>query len=309
MTDWWDEPYKGGPMVAVPGFPRPLYPPDAAKQGKTPSADGPDVEAYKRTVWRAGRWPGPASAFDRTYSNGFAHGSGGNVAQSGIAGVQRQQKVEPTTGWVGQATFNTLRSIRVPTGSHQGEMAMDANAANLIAQAWQLYGGQEPAPIPPAPPSGQTTRQRALAAAITYLGVKESPAGSNKTKFGAWYGGDGRPWCAMFASYCYEVDAGGSPSFAKGQSYAYVPYIVNDARQHRNGLSVPSSVMPGDLVCYDWGRDGTYDHVGLFEAWTSGSAFTAIEGNTSVDNNSNGGEVMRRQRSTTGQATTFVRVA
>ena len=55
MNEWWESGYPGGPMVKVAGFPRPLYPPDAARYGKRPSIDGPDVEAYKRTVSRAGR--------------------------------------------------------------------------------------------------------------------------------------------------------------------------------------------------------------------------------------------------------------
>jgi hypothetical protein len=66
-------------------------------------------------VWRAGRWQGPASSFDRAFSNAFSHGRGGNVGESGVAGVQRQQGIE-ASGWVGEQTFNTLRSIRVPTG-------------------------------------------------------------------------------------------------------------------------------------------------------------------------------------------------
>lgn len=306
MSAWYEEPYKGGPLVPAPGFPRPLYSPDA-EPGHTPSVNGPDIEAYKRTVWRAGRWQGPASAFDRAYSNAFAHGKSGNVAESGIAGVQRQQGLDPT-GFVGKQTFNTLRSIRCPKGPHEGEMAMDVTAQNLIAQAWQLYGGSEPDPEPPEP-EGQTTRQRALIAAIADLGYKESPAGSNHTKFGEWYGCDYQPWCAMAVTYWFEHSAGGSPSFSQGVNYAYCPYVVSDARNGRNGLSIPSSVIPGDLVLYDWQSDGTYDHIGIFEAWTGGSSFTAIEGNTSTSDNSNGGEVQRRQRSTTGQATTFVRVA
>jgi hypothetical protein len=292
-------------MVAVPGFPRPLYPPDAAEQQA--SVDGPDVEAYKRVVWRAGRWPGPASGFDRAYSNGFAHGKSGNVAETGVAGVQRQQGLDPT-GAVGEKTFNLLRSIRVPAGPHEGEMAMDANAANLVAQAWQLYGGKEPEPLPPEP-DGKTTRERALAAAINDLGYSESPAGSNATKYGRWYGADYQPWCAMAVTYWFEAMGGGSPSFVQGQNYAYCPYVVSDARNGRNGLSVPATVVAGDLVLFDWARDGTYDHIGIFEGWVGGSTFTAIEANTSTSDNSNGGEVMRRQRDTTGQATTFVRVA
>jgi hypothetical protein len=305
MADWWEEPYKGGPMVAVPGFPRPLYPPDADEQGKRPSVDGPDVEAYKRTVWRAGRWPGPASSFDRAYSNGFAHGKSGNVINTGIAGVQRQQHVDDT-GWIGEKTFNTLRSIRVPDGPHEGEMAMDANAANLIALAWQQFGGAEP---DEPDVDDESTRKQALAGAVGWLGTKESPAGSNHTVFGEWYGVDYQPWCAIFVTYCFEVEAGGSPSFAKSTSYAYVPYIVSDARNGRNGLSVTSSPIAGDLVCYDWAFDGEHDHVGIFEAWQGGSTFNAIEGNTGPEDYSNGGQVMRCSRSVPNQGTVFVRVA
>src|SRR5215471_18684233 len=137
-ADWYTRPYNGGPMIAIPGFPRPLYPPDAEKQGKTPSAKGPDVLAYKRVVWRLGRWPGPASAFDEAYSNAFSHGKpGGNVADSGLAGVQRQAKISPDTGWIGEKTFNLLRSVRVPEGlPNAGQMAMDAKAQSLLVQAW-----------------------------------------------------------------------------------------------------------------------------------------------------------------------------
>jgi hypothetical protein len=301
MTEWWEHAYKGGPMVKVDGFPRPLYPPAAVNHGKHPSSDGPDVEAYKRTVSRAGRWPW--QSFDQAYSNGFAHGTSGNVEQTGVQGVQRQQDID-ATGWIGEKTFNTLRSIRVPKGPHEGEMAMDEYAANLIDEAWAMFGGHEPAPEPSA-----TLRQLALANAISQLGVKESPPDSNNVEYCDWYGMVG-PWCAMFTTWSYET-SGDSPSFIRAQRYAYVPYIVGDARANRYGLKVTGDPIPGDLVCYDWGWDGEFDHVGLFEAWApgSGSTFTAIEGNTSVDNNSNGGEVMRRTRRVPDQSTVFVRVA
>src|SRR5215467_8058011 len=135
-------------MVKVAGFPRPLYPPDATKQGKRASVDGPDVEAYKRTVSRAGRWPW--QAFDQTFSNGFAHGKSGNVGETGVAGVQRQQHLD-ATGWIGEKTFNTLRSIRCPSGPHAGEMAMDSRAVALINEAFKIFGGSEPAPVQSGP--------------------------------------------------------------------------------------------------------------------------------------------------------------
>ena len=289
---WWQQPYPGG-VVPAPGFPRRLEP------GSKP--DGPDVEAYKRTVWRAGRWPGPASQFDQEYSRGFALGKGPNVVDTGVAGVQRQQRM-PDTGVIDEAMFDVLRSIVIPAGlPNAGQLAMDANAANLIAEAYAQFNP----PVPP--PEKMTVRQAALAGAVSWLGYTESPAGSNQTVFGRWYGMDQQPWCAMFASYCYEVEAGGSPSFAAGSRYAYVPYIVQDARSGSNGLTVTSGPIPGDLVCYDWQRDSTFDHVGLWEAGTA-TSFTAVEGNTSTSNDSNGGQVMRRNRSSSEGNIVFVRV-
>jgi hypothetical protein len=297
--DWWEKAYKGGPMVKVKGFPRPLYPPDANKYGKKPSVDGPDVEAYKRTVSRAGRWPW--QSFDDSYSNGFAHGTSGNVGETGVAGVQRQQDIDDT-GWLGEKTFNTLRSIRCPQGPHEGEMAMDAYSADLINKAWERFGGHEP-----APDDGKTLRKKALDKAISQLGIKESPPNSNQVKYCTWYGLLG-PWCAMFVTWCFET-AGDSPSFLQGGRYSYVPYIVADARNGKYGLKTTDDPQPGDLVAYDWGFDGTYDHVGIFEKWLNSTQWNAIEGNTSTSNDSNGGEVMRRTRTKGAQATVFVRVA
>jgi hypothetical protein len=262
--DWWQHGYPGGTMVPVAGFPRPLYPLDAARYGKRPSSDGPDVVAYKRTVSRAGRWPW--QPFDDTYSNAFAHGKPpGNVADSGVAGVQRQGDLDDT-GWVGQPTFNLLRSIRIPAGlPHAGEPAMDAHAAELVDYAYAMFGGHEP-----DPPAG-TVRQAALERAVTQLGVTEAPPDSNHVKYTDWYGMAG-PWCAMFATWCYELAAADqgrdSPAFARGSRYAYVPYIVGDARALRYGLETVGEPIAGDLVCYDWSGDTVHDHVGIFEKWT-----------------------------------------
>jgi Peptidase M15 len=144
MTEWWKKAYPGGPMVVVKGLPRPLYPADAPS-GYPQSEDGPDVEAYKRTISRAGRWEW--QHFDRVYSNAFSHGkAGGNVGESGVAGVQRQGKIQ-ATGWMGKGTLNLLRSIRIPEGlSHAGEPAMDARSVELINAAWDKFQGKETPP-------------------------------------------------------------------------------------------------------------------------------------------------------------------
>jgi hypothetical protein len=290
-------------MEKVAGFPRPLYPPDAAAHGKQPSAPGPDVEAYKRTVSRAGRWPW--SDFNDTYTDEFALGrAGGNVPETGIAGVQRQGHLDDT-GWVGEKTFNLLRSIVIPSPlPNHGQPAMDQTSINLINQAYELFGGHEPAPDSPQ----RATREAALDLAAGQLGVKESPPESNQVKYTDWYGMIG-PWCAMFVTWAYELnDAGPSPSFVRGTNYAYVPYMVSDAQSGYNGFSVTDDPIPGDLVCFDWDWNWEYDHVGLFEKWTGPTTFSAIEGNTSTSNQSNGGEVMRRTRDVNGQRTVFIRV-
>jgi hypothetical protein len=299
--EWWTHAYPGGKLVAVNGFPRPVYPPDVTP-GRVPSIDGSDIEAYKRTVSRAGRWEW--QAFDQQFSNAFSHGkAGGNVGESGIAGIQRQQNLDPS-GWIGQQTFNTLRSIRIPEGlPHAGEMAMDARSVELINAAWKRFKGS----AQPESSSG-TAAQARLAQAQSQIGVKESPPNSNQCRFTDWYGMVG-PWCAMFTSWADQTGIRPTHSFVRGTLYAYVPYIVSDARLGLNGLAITSDPQPGDLVCYDWAWDGEFDHIGIFENWTVGkSEFTAIEGNTSVDNNSNGGAVMRRTRNRDEQATVFIKV-
>lgn len=137
-------------------------------------------------------------------------------------------------------------------------------------------------------------RLKALARAVTQLGVEESPAGTNQQKFGAWYGDDGEPWCAMFVTWAYVLE--GSTAFKRGSRWAYVPWIVNAARAGQGGLAITTSPYPGDLACYDWDNDGIADHVGLFERPENKGAFSAIEGNTGIGNDSNGGKVMRRER-------------
>lgn len=138
-------------------------------------------------------------------------------------------------------------------------------------------------------------REKALARALTQVGTTESPRGSNRQKFGDWYGMNGVPWCAIFVTWAYAGT--GTISFKKGSRYAYVPYIVADARAGRYGLQTVREPLPGDVVCYDW-DGGVADHVGLFEKWVDRGrgTFKAVEGNTAVGNDSNGGEVMRRER-------------
>jgi hypothetical protein len=152
--------------------------------------------------------------------------------------------------------------------------------------------------------------EKAFNEAVKWVGTKESPAGSNLNPFGKWYGANGVSWCAEFVSYC--LSKAGSKF-----KYAYVPYVVNDARSGRNGLSVVSkaSVRHGDLVCFDWPGEspGVADHIGFFDHWVNQAAgtFATVEGNTSPDDHgdqSNGGEVCRKLRYVSN-VQVFVRVS
>lgn len=155
--------------------------------------------------------------------------------------------------------------------------------------------------------TAQPRRVKALAWLTGHLGDKENPAGSNRVVWASeWYGIIG-PWCAMGVTRAYYET--GSKAFVKGSRYAYCPFIYHDARYGANGLQIVADPLPGDLVLYDWQGNGVADHVGLFEKWADkrDGIFNAIEGNTAIGNDSNGGEVMRRSR-TRKQVQAFVRV-
>jgi hypothetical protein len=131
---------------------------------------------------------------------------------------------------------------------------------------------------------------KALAKAITQIGTKESPFGSNLQKYGSWYGMNGVAWCAIFASWCF------AHTDFKRFRYSYVPAIHDDARNVRNGLCVVRTPRPGDLACFNFGgvRDA---HVEFVEKMTgAGSTFESVGGNTGHTNYSNGGEVLRSTR-------------
>ena len=132
-----------------------------------------------------------------------------------------------------------------------------------------------------------TTAQALLEIARGELGTKESPAGSNRVKYATWYGLPGQPWCVMFVMWVFAQAGAALPTRT-----ASCTLLMNAAK--KAGTWVTSGYLPGDVVIYDWGANGVPDHCGIVES-ASGSAVTAIEGNTAVGNDSDGGEVMRRE--------------
>lgn len=139
------------------------------------------------------------------------------------------------------------------------------------------------------------TAEALLRVATGELGTKEFPEDSNKVKYNtAYYGrevsGSAYPWCAVFVWWCFQQAGVELPV-----KTASCTALRNAAK--RAGMWVTGNYKPGDVVIYDWTNDGTLDHCGIIETVTN-SGVVAIEGNTAVGNDSNGGAVMRRTRTT-----------
>ena len=137
-----------------------------------------------------------------------------------------------------------------------------------------------------------TTANDILRVARGELGVRESPAGSNLTKYGAWYGMNGEPWCVMFVQWVFDRAGAGALLPVKTASCSALMTAAKKA-----GSWITSGYQPGDVVIYDFpGTAWRTDHCGIVEE-AGANYIVAIEGNTGTGNDSNGGQVQRRTRS------------
>ena len=126
MSEWYEVKYPKSSNPPDVELPRTL------SVGVT---DAVDVLAFKRSIWRAGRWPGPASSFDDTYSKSFANGKSGNVGDSGVRGFQRQMKLADD-GHIGPQTFEAIRVSAIPQGlPNAGQPLLDQTAVNQLEKA------------------------------------------------------------------------------------------------------------------------------------------------------------------------------
>lgn len=137
------------------------------------------------------------------------------------------------------------------------------------------------------------TAQAVLNVARSQLGVIEKQ--TNRTKFGAWFGWDGVPWCDIFVSYCAATAGAGD---IIPRSAAVHSRLV---KAKAKGL-VNRTPSVGALVCFDFDRDGHADHIGIVEHVLADGRISTIEGNTSspyyaAGSQVNGDGVYRRNRS------------
>lgn len=95
----------------------------------------------------------------------------------------------------------------------------------------------------------------------------------------SWYGFDSRvEWCACFVSWCANeagyIETGVIPKFAACQSQGVAWF--KERGQWQDGGYTPA---PGEIIFFDWGGDGSADHVGIVESVADGRVNT-IEGNS-----------------------------
>lgn len=138
-------------------------------------------------------------------------------------------------------------------------------------------------------------RDKIISLCQSQVGYKEDPPNSNKTKYGEWYGWNGVAWCGIFVSWVYDQCGIKWPKkIETPKGFAWVPALYMRAKQNDWITLEPKR---GDIVLFDWDGNKQADHVGIFLEWTEkGKTFKSYEGNTSPNNQSNGGIVMLRDR-------------
>lgn len=127
--------------------------------------------------------------------------------------------------------------------------------------------------------AARTTAQRVIARARTQRGYREGPR-RDQTKFGAWYGWNEVPWCAIFVSWVFwheglplpATTAKGFASCAAGRDWF---------RRQRRWRPPSAAAQPGWLAFFDWSSSPGLDHVGIVTARLPDGRIATIEGNTS----------------------------
>jgi hypothetical protein len=223
----------------------------------SPPLRGQDVHEAQLALARHGCRPGP---IDAVYGPATA------------AAVRRFQRAAAlrVDGIVGPQTWRALRAEHTP---------------------------ERPPPLPGREPAGWLA-MRWLEAR---LGEKEEPPYSNRCPVSEEFGLVG-PWCMMAVSLAFKHGAGlilGDESphpwgYWDGRGFAYVPAFEAWAKQRGYWIG-RTSPEPGDVACYSFGAREAV-HTGIVQHYLAGGVFDAVEGNTGIGNDANGGEVMVRRR-------------
>lgn len=125
---------------------------------------------------------------------------------------------------------------------------------------------------------GSGSLSKFVSVAAGEIGYHET--GDNNTKYGAWYGMNGQPWCAMFVSWCANQAGILNSVVPKYASCAlgYEAYNNKGKYRTRGTGYVPKA---GDVIIfYNTKYSAPFYHTGIVESVSSGNVNT-IEGNSS----------------------------
>lgn len=156
-----------------------------------------------------------------------------------------------------------------------------ANAAEFSdklakEKGWESYGDKQYVPHVLRYYSLGRVPDGAGSKAIVQIALAQE--GNGGDTYWRWYGFNSRvSWCACFVSWCSEqcgyLESGVLPKFSlcsDGVKW------FQDKGRFQDGSYVPA---PGDIIFFDWGDDGSIDHVGIVESVKNGIVNT-IEGNS-----------------------------
>lgn len=131
------------------------------------------------------------------------------------------------------------------------------------------------------------TSEQIIQLALSYVGTKEDPPGSNITPFTiAYYNGKlppnpaaSSPWCVIFGWYIFK-EAGASAIFCEGARVGSCSAVLRWAQQ--NGLTVEKeNAKRGDIILFDWStHDKVPDHFGFALGSPESGKIRTVEGNT-----------------------------
>ena len=162
-------------------------------------------------------------------------------------------------------------------GGYSYANAVEFSAMQAARLGWEKYGDtQYPAHVLRYYPYGRAFtsggNQAIVEVALTQLGNEGGQP------YWSWYGFNGRvEWCACFTSWCADqcgyLENGIIPKFSLCSDG--VNWFKGKGQwQDRN-----YEPQAGDIIFFDWGSDGSIDHVGIVEKCENGTVYT-VEGNS-----------------------------
>ena len=107
-----------------------------------------------------------------------------------------------------------------------------------------------------------------------------SQKGNKGTKYWKYYGvPNGTAWCGIFVSWVFNEAKANDLFLSKKKNPAYVPNIDEWGKKDKLIIN-KNNGKKGDIIIFDWGNDGTRDHVGLIVSKNKNGTYETIEGNT-----------------------------